>query len=86
MNNMIRECHNIVSVYLFSISQTVKLQEGSVGSTTGSSVGGGGVVHGLPGTSHWPAESEQSVTWPFGERQSFFLTLSQVPDEGKTAL
>lgn len=25
-----------------------------------------GVTQGVPGTSHWPAESEQFATWPFG--------------------
>lgn len=38
-----------------------------------------GITHGVPGTSHWPAESEQLSTWPFGERQSLFCELSQVP-------
>lgn len=33
----------------------------------------------VPGTSHWPAESEQLSTWPLGERQSLVWELSQVP-------
>lgn len=53
--------------------------------TTGAVVGVTGLTHGLPGTSHWPAESEQSSTWPFGERQSLFCELSHVPEEGETA-
>lgn len=42
----------------------------------------GGVVvgtQGVPGTCHWPADSEQLSTWPFGERQSLVWELSQVP-------
>jgi len=38
-----------------------------------------GVTQGRPGTFHWPAESEQLSTWPFGERQSLSGLLSQVP-------
>lgn len=33
----------------------------------------------VPGTCHWPAESEQLSTWPLGERQSLVWELSQVP-------
>lgn len=51
--------------------------------TTGAAVGVTGLTHGLLGTSHWPADSEQSSTWPFGERQSLFLELSHVPEEGE---
>lgn len=42
----------------------------------GDVVGG---TQGVPGTCHLPAESEQLSTWPFGERQSLGLELSQVP-------
>lgn len=48
----------------------------------------GGVVvvtQGVPGTCHWPAESEQLSNWPFGERQSLVWELSQVPVTGKAA-
>lgn len=38
-----------------------------------------GLTQGVPGTCHWPAESEQLSTWPFGERQSLVWELSQVP-------
>lgn len=48
----------------------------------GRSVGG---TQGVPGTSHWPAESEQLSTWPFGERQSLVWELSQVPGKGEAA-
>lgn len=75
--------HNIVSVYLSSKLQRVKLQ-GTIVGTTGPEVGLTGLVHGLPGTSHWPAESEQSSTWPFGERQSLFWKLSHVPEDEET--
>lgn len=51
--------------------------EGVVGFVVGDGVVG--ITHGVPGTSHWPAESEQLSTWPFGERQSLFCELSQVP-------
>lgn len=44
-----------------------------------------GVTQGTPGTYHWPADSEQLSTWPFGERQSLDLELSQVPGKGETA-
>ncbi len=44
-----------------------------------------GVTQGVPGTCHWPAESEQLSTWPFGERQSLVWELSQVPVTGKAA-
>lgn len=53
--------------------------------STGVVVGGTGLTHGLPETSHWSAELEQSSTWPFGERQSLFWELSHVPEEGETA-
>lgn len=68
--------HNIVSIHLSSKPQSVTLQ-GAVVGTDGSEVGG--TTHVLPGTSHWGAEVEQSSTWPFGERQSFFWELSHVP-------
>lgn len=41
--------------------------------------GVGGVTQGVPGTYQSPAVSEQLSTWPFGERQSLFWLLSQVP-------
>lgn len=53
--------------------------------TTGVVVGVTGLPHGLLGTSHSPAESEQSRTWPFVERQSLFWELSHVPEEGEMA-
>lgn len=43
----------------------------------------GVVAQGVPGTSHWLAESEQLSTWPFGERQSLDWELSQVPGKGE---
>lgn len=39
-----------------------------------------GVAQGVPGTSHWPAESKQLSTWPLGKRQSLAWELSQVPE------
>lgn len=44
-----------------------------------------GVTQGVPGTCHWPAESEQLSTCPFGERQSLVCELSQVPGGGEAA-
>lgn len=44
-----------------------------------------GVTQGVPGTCHWPAESEQLSTWPFGERQSLLWELSQVPRKGEAS-
>lgn len=49
---------------------------GSTEVTGGIKVGG---RQGAPETSHLSAESEQLSTWPFGERQSLFWELSQVP-------
>jgi len=40
-----------------------------------------GVAQSVSGTCHWPADSEQLSTWPFGDRQSLALELSQVPDK-----
>lgn len=40
---------------------------------------------GTPETSHLSAESEQLSTWPFGERQSLFWELSQVPGKKEAA-
>ena len=58
-----------------------------MGSTVvvGTVVGGVvGMTQGVPGTSQWAAESEQLSTWPFGERQSLFWELSQVPRREET--
>lgn len=64
---------------LVSKSQMTDLQWG--GDVVGGAVKGGvvGVTHGVPGTTQSPAESEQLSNWPFGERQSLGLELSQVP-------
>lgn len=69
-----------MSAYLSSNLQRVSLQGGGVGPDVGGTI----LTHGLPETSHWPAELEQSSTWPFGERQSLFWELSHVPEEGET--
>lgn len=72
---------------LVRVSQIAGVQGGSVvgvGLVPGAGVviggdGVEGVTQEVPGTCHWPAESEQLSTWPFGERQSLFGELSQVP-------